>query len=333
MLPHLIEWQKKRGHPLRFGCEATLNLAKQTEIFLLMRRAEFQTVFVGIETPEVDALKHMRKEQNATLPMLEAIDTLNKYGLEVTSGIILGLDTDSADTEERLKAFIDASNVPILTINLLQALPKTPLWDRLKRDGRVVADDTGLESNVVFLRPYDEVVAMWRRCIEYAYAPERLFGRFAHQVEATYDNRLVGPVRGKLTWNNLRLMLVLAFNIIRRIGIAADYRGWFWKAVLPAVRRGQVDGAVSMGIVGYHMITFAREAVRGEQNASFLFGADAPLHGRNGAATGGLRQAPKVRVADTRAPRSKTRDRAAGRSGSGSGNTARIPGNCHPGLT
>ena len=269
MLPHLIEWQRKRGHPLRFGCEATLNLAKQTEILSLMRQAEFQTVFVGIETPEVDALKHMRKEQNATLPMLEAIDTLNKYGLEVTSGIILGLDTNSADTEERLKAFIDASNVPILTINLLQALPKTPLWDRLKRDGRVVADDTGLESNVVFLRPYDEVVAMWRRCIEYAYAPERLFGRFAHQVEATYANRLVGPVRGKLTWNNLRLMLVLAFNIIRRIGIAADYRRWFWKAVLPAVRRGQIDGAVGMGIVGYHMITFAREAVRGEQNASF----------------------------------------------------------------
>src|SRR6516165_1510494 len=141
MLPHLIEWQKKRGHPLRFGCEATLNLAKQPEILALMRQAEFQTVFVGIETPEVDALKQMRKEQNATLPILEGIDTLNSYGLEVTSGIILGLDTDTPDTEERLKAFIDASNVPILTINLLQALPKTPLWDRLKRDQRLIADD------------------------------------------------------------------------------------------------------------------------------------------------------------------------------------------------
>jgi hopanoid C-2 methylase len=269
MLPHLIEWQRKRGHPLRFGCEATLNLAKQTEILSLMRQAEFQTVFVGIETPEVDALKHMRKEQNASLPMLEGIDTLNKYGLEVTSGIILGLDTDSADTEERLKTFIDASNVPILTINLLQALPKTPLWDRLKRDGRVVADDAGLESNVVFLRPYDEVVAMWRRCIEHAYAPQRLFERFAHQVEATYANRLVGPARGKLTWANISLMLVLMFNIVRRIGLAADYRRWFWKAVLLALRRGQIDAALSMGIVGYHMITFAREAVRGEQNASF----------------------------------------------------------------
>jgi len=269
MLPHLIEWQKKRGHPLRFGCEATLNLAKQTEVLSLMRAAEFQTVFVGIETPEVDALKHMRKEQNATLPMLEAINTLNSYGLEVTSGIILGLDTDSADTEARLKAFIDASNVPILTINLLQALPKTPLWDRLKRDGRVVADDTGLESNVVFLRPYDEVVATWRRAIAHAYAPERLFQRFLHQVEATYVNRLVGPVHGKLTWNNLSLALVLAFNIAWRIGVFADYRRWFWKAVLPALRRGQIDAAFSMGVVGHHMITFSREALRGEQNASF----------------------------------------------------------------
>ena len=270
MLPHLIAWQKKRGHPLRFGCEATLNLAKQPEVLSLMRQAEFQTVFVGIETPEVDALKQMRKEQNATLPILEGINTLNSYGLEVTSGIILGLDTDTPDTEARLKAFIDASNVPILTINLLQALPKTPLWDRLQRDRRLIADDTGLESNVRFLRPYDEVVAMWRRCIDHAYAPERLFKRFAHQVEATYAKRLLdGPVRGKLTWNNIGLALVLAFNIARHIGLRADYRRWFWKAVLPALRRGQIDAAFSMGIVGHHMITFSREAVRGEQNASF----------------------------------------------------------------
>jgi radical SAM superfamily enzyme YgiQ (UPF0313 family) len=269
MLPHLIAWQKRHGFPLRFACEATLNLAKQSEILSLMRDAEFHTVFVGIETPEIDALKHMRKEHNAALPMLEAIRTLNSYGLEVTSGIILGLDTDTADTEARLKAFIDASQVPILTINLLQALPKTPLWDRLKRDGRVIADDTGLESNVRFLRPYDEVVAMWRRCIAHAYAPERLFQRFTHQVDATYANRVVGSVRGKLTWNNIRTMLVLTFNITWRIGVLSDYRRQFWRAALRALRRGQIDQALAMGVVGYHLIRFSREALRGEQNASF----------------------------------------------------------------
>jgi len=295
MLPHLIEWQKRRGHPLRFACEATLNLAKQTEILALMRAAEFHTVFVGIESAEADALMHMRKEHNAALPMLDAIRTLNSYGLEVTSGIILGLDTDTAETEARLKAFIDASQIPILTINLLQALPRTPLWDRLKRAGRIVADDTGLESNVRFLRPYDEVVAMWRRCIAHAYAPERLFQRFTHQIGATYANRLAGPARGKLTVNNLRLALVLASNVALRIGVFSDYRRWFWKAALPALRRGQIDAALSMGVVGHHLIRFSREALRGEQNASF-YSAQSRRSTAAEAAARRLREAEEVGV-------------------------------------
>ena len=295
MLPHLIEWQKRRGHPLRFACEATLNLAKQTEILRLMQAAEFHTVFVGIESAEADALMHMRKEHNAALPMLDAIRTLNSYGLEVTSGIILGLDTDTAETEARLKAFIDASQIPILTINLLQALPRTPLWDRLKRAGRIVADDTGLESNVRFLRPYDEVVAMWRRCIAHAYAPERLFQRFTHQIGATYANRLVGPVRGKLTLDNIRLALVLAFNVALRIGVFSDYRRWFWKAVVPALRRGQIDAALSMGVVGHHLIRFSREALRGEQNASF-YSAQSRRSAATETAARRLREAEEVGV-------------------------------------
>ena len=154
----------------------------------------------------------MRKDQNNAVPMMESIKTLNDYGLEVTSGIILGLDTDSDDTEARLKDFIDVSHIPMLTINLLQALPKTPLWDRLKAAGRLV-DDPTLESNVRFLRPYDEVVAMWRRCIAYANDPERLFARFHHQVDSTYVNRMIPPAQGKLNWANLSGALVLAFRV------------------------------------------------------------------------------------------------------------------------
>jgi radical SAM superfamily enzyme YgiQ (UPF0313 family) len=269
MLPHLIAWQRQRGYPLQFACEATLNLAKQTEILALMREAQFTTVFVGIETPDADALKAIRKEHNAALPMMEAIETLNSYGLEVTSGIILGLDNDTADSEGRLKAFIDLSQIPILTINLLQALPRTPLWDRLKRDGRLITDDAGLESNVRFLRPYDEVVATWRRCIAYAYDPERLFARFAHQVDATYANRMMVPARGKLTIANLRSALVLAFNVILRVGVLSDYRRPFWRAARRALRRGQIDAMLGMGFVAHHLIQFTREALRGEQNASF----------------------------------------------------------------
>ena len=267
MLPHLVEWQRQHGYPMHFTCEATLNIAKQREILGFMREASFLGVFVGIETPDADALRAMRKSQNVAVPMLESIKTLNDYGLEVTSGIILGLDSDSDDTESRLKEFIDISQIPILTINLLQALPKTPLWDRLNAAGRI-DDDPARESNVRFVRPYEEVVAMWQRCIAHAYDPERLFARLRHQVDATYANRFETPARGKLKWANISFGLVMAFRVILRIGILSDYRRPFWRAARHALRRGQIDSMLAMGFIAHHLIQFTREALRGEQNAS-----------------------------------------------------------------
>ena len=210
----------------------------------------------------------MRKEQNNAVPMMESIKTLNDYGLEVTSGIILGLDTDSDDTESRLKDFIDLSHIPMLTINLLQALPKTPLWDRLEKAERL-ADDPALESNVRFLRPYDEVVAMWRRCIAYANDPERLFARFHHQVDSTYVNRMIPPAKGKLNWSNLSGAAVLAFRVFWHIGVKSDYRRPFWRAARHAMKRGQIDAVLGIGFIAHHLIQFTREALRGEQNASY----------------------------------------------------------------
>ena len=268
LLPHLIDWQKRRGYPVQFACEATLNIAKQLDILALMREAGFLTVFVGIETPEPDVLTDIDKAHNASLPMLEAIETLNRYGLEVTSGIIMGLDLETDQSEARLIEFIDRSQIPIFTINVLQALPKTPLWERLAREGRLITDQD-LESNVRFLRPRGEVLASWRRTIAYAYAPERLFARFRHQVDATYANRLRLPAKGKLTKMNLKRGLALACNIIWRIGIVADYRAAFWRAAWHALRRGQIEPIFGMGFVAWHLIQFTQEALGGRQNVSF----------------------------------------------------------------
>jgi radical SAM superfamily enzyme YgiQ (UPF0313 family) len=268
MLPHLVAWQKKHAYPVMFACEATLNISKQTDILALMREANFVGMFVGIETPEAAALDAIKKGHNNAVPMMESIRTLNDYGLEITSGIILGLDSETADTEQRLKDFIDVSNIPMLTINLLQALPKTPLWDRLKRDGRLL-DDDARESNVVFLRPHDEVVGMWRRAIAYANDPEKLFARFRHQVEATYANRKVTPAKGKLTWPNLRGGAVLAWRTLLYLLILSDFRAAFWKTAKHALKHGQIDGLLGAAFMGYHLIHFTREALRGDQNASY----------------------------------------------------------------
>jgi len=268
MLPYLIAWQKRNGYPVYFSCEATLNIAKQTDILKMMREARFDAVFVGIETPELDALKAIHKEHNASLPMMEAIQTLNSYGLEVVSGIIIGLDSDTGETETRLNNFVDRSQIPMLTMNLLQALPNTPLWDRLARDDRLV-QDSSRESNVRFLRPHDEVVATWRRCIAHAYDPERLFARFLHQVKATYANRLAAPARGRLTRSNLMRGASLMFNLLLRVGLFADYRVPFWRTAWQAIKRGQIEALFGVGFISYHLIEFSREALRGDQNASF----------------------------------------------------------------
>jgi hypothetical protein len=156
----------------------------------------------------------------------------------------------------------------MLTINILQALPKTPLFERLKRDGRIV-EDTSLESNVRFLRPYDEVIDSWRRAIAYAYTPERVFERFRHQVDATYVNQFRAPGKGKLKAANLKRGATLFFNSIVELGIKADYRREFWRVFLYAAKRGQIEGALGMAFMSHHLIKFTREALAGAQNASF----------------------------------------------------------------
>src|ERR1700742_1522674 len=88
LMPHLIEWQKKRGYVTKLACEATLNIAKRPEILEKMREAAFVTIFVGIETPDPDALKAMHKDQNMMVGILDGVQIINSYGMEVVSGII-----------------------------------------------------------------------------------------------------------------------------------------------------------------------------------------------------------------------------------------------------
>jgi radical SAM superfamily enzyme YgiQ (UPF0313 family) len=269
LLPHLIAWQRRRGYPVELSCEATLNLAQRPDILALMREAYFTTVFCGIETPEVEALAAIDKKHNATMPILEAVQVMNRYGLEVVSGIILGLDSDTPETAERVLEFVERSAIPMLTINLLQALPRTPLWDRLAAEGRLV-DEPGRESNVLFRRPYEEVLGTWRRCVAEAYRPEAIYRRFAHNILHTFPNRITPPnSRERASWANIRRGLRMMRNVLLRIGVGADYRRIFWNTALPLLRQGRIVDLLHVAIVAHHLICFAREATAGEQNASF----------------------------------------------------------------
>jgi radical SAM superfamily enzyme YgiQ (UPF0313 family) len=266
LLPALIDWQVKNGYPFRLACEATLNIAKRPEILGPMRDAKFETVFCGIESPDPAALKAMVKGHNMMVPILEGVATLNSYGMEVVSGIILGLDTDTPETPEAIGAFVEASQIPLLTINLLQALPRTPLWDRLEREGRI-SDDESLESNVIFRRPYREVVDGWLRLMARAYEPEALFARYEHQVASTYPNRPVRP--RKVTFADIRKGLRVASRLIWNCGIKARYRRTFWKFAWRRLKALEIEWLISSALVAHHLISFADDACRGRQNASF----------------------------------------------------------------
>ena len=261
LLPHLVEWQRRRDYSVRLSCELTLNVAEYPEILELMREAFMTNVFSGVETPEPDALRAMRKAQNLRTPILQAVDTINSYGIEVAAGIILGLDTDTPETPDAILEFIEASQIPIVTPNLLVALPHTALYERLQKARRLNSGE-GRDSNIEYLQPYEDVVASWKRVIRETYAPRKIYVRYATQAKKTYPHRK-RPARplNQLTWANVRRMVEVFSRIAWRVGICSDYRGEFWKMAWRELRQGNVESVFQIAMVAHHLITFGRECL------------------------------------------------------------------------
>jgi hopanoid C-2 methylase len=268
LLGHLSRWQQEHGYPLRLACEASLNISEYPQILERMRQANFVTVFCGIETAETAALRAMKKTQNLRRPILESVQTINRYGLEVASGIILGLDSDTPDTAQAILDFAEASRIPLMTVNLLYALPQTPLYTRLQREGRILSH-LERDSNIAFLEPREVVLERWRRVIEELYDPAKVYARFLAQVPATYANRLAHTKgRSQLTWRNLRRGVRILSRILWHIGLRSDYRKHFWRMFRTLIRRGEMEAIFHISIVAHHLICYTREALAGKGQAS-----------------------------------------------------------------
>jgi hopanoid C-2 methylase len=268
LLPHIIAWQKRRGYLLQFACEATLNIGASPKLLELMREAKFFTMFCGIETPEAEALRAMHKEHNLRRPILEVVDQLNRHGIEVAAGIILGLDTDDDQTADAVTDFTRRSNVPILTVNLLYALPRTPLHDRLAKSGRLNSGE-GRDSNIEFLRGYDVVHRDWRRVVEEIYSPSAIYARYAHNCRQTFVNRWK-PENGwaRLSWSNILRGVDTLLRMVWHVGIKADYRRHFWSMAWRELRLGNIESIFHVAINSHHLILNARECLGGKKQAS-----------------------------------------------------------------
>jgi len=272
LLPSIIEWQRKRDYTVRLSCEATLNMSGYPETLKMMREAFFTNVFFGIETPEPEALKAMRKTQNLRSPILEALQKFNAVGIEAASGIIMGLDTDTDLTPQAFKDFADVSNIPIMTVNILYALPKTALYDRLKKVGRVLENVDDRDSNIEFLIPYDEVVRRWKDVIGYVFGAENLYARYDFNADFTYPNRMKPkyPLR-QLTWFNIKRAINTLARIIWFCGIRSNYRKVFWKMFRKEIKRPQgvgIENIFQIALVAHHLIVYAQECIEGKLQAS-----------------------------------------------------------------
>jgi len=149
LLPALIKWQQKHQHIFRFTTEASINIANDKELLAQMRDAGFNQVFIGVETPSMEALKETGKVQNLKTNMAQAIQTVQKFSIEVMAGFIIGFDTDKEDIFDRQIAFIQQTGIPQAMVGLLSALPGTVLSDRMEKEGRLLATPQGNNTHAM----------------------------------------------------------------------------------------------------------------------------------------------------------------------------------------
>ncbi len=175
LLRFLADYQRRTGWRFVFGTEVSLNLADDPQLLALFREAGFAWVFIGIETPEEKSLKETRKTQNTHTDILESVRRIYRAGIDVLAGFIVGFDNDTRETFARQERFIVASGIQVAMVGLLWALPRTPLYARLEREGRLIetvhTDNTRPRTNILPKQmSYDELVdgyvALFHRLVE-----------------------------------------------------------------------------------------------------------------------------------------------------------------------
>ncbi len=169
LMRFLIEYQREHDYRFNFGTEASLNLAYDDELMELFGEANFRWVFIGIESPDEGSLRETKKMQNTGQDILASVRRIYSHGIDVLAGFIIGFDNDTTKTFDLQYEFIKRSGIQSAMIGLLTAIPKTPLYDRLKKegrliaDGRQVADNSKLRTNVIPKgMTYDEMIDGYR---------------------------------------------------------------------------------------------------------------------------------------------------------------------------
>ena len=249
LLPHLIKWQKEHSYPFSFFTEASVNLAREDDMIEMMVEAGFRKVFLGIETPVEESLKHTQKMQNTTMDLVEAVRKIQHAGMEVLSGFIVGFDSDPDDVFTRVIDFIRKAAIPVSMVGLLSALPGTQLTRRLIKEGRLLKESAGsntyMDLNFIPVMDPKKLIDGYKKIIAHIYDPREYYERVLEFL-SHYKPR----IRQKTKFRD-----VFAFaNSMLKQGILTSGQLHYWKFLVKAYRRNSAafSEAVTLAIMGYH---------------------------------------------------------------------------------
>jgi radical SAM superfamily enzyme YgiQ (UPF0313 family) len=235
ILRALIAWQRRRGYPLAFVTEASLDLAEDDELLRLMAEAGLVAVFIGIESPDEAALRETKKFQNVRGSLAERLRRVQDAGLEVYAGMIVGFDSDDHDVFRRQYEFLASGRVVAVMAGMLSAIPKTPLYARLEAEGRLdndAVDDPRIATNVVPLLMSRETLRDgWLDLMDRLYDAENYMARF----EALFLEGKIPLGSARMNWlrrhRPLAYVKVQTLTILAALGMLA--RIWSDPRTLP----------------------------------------------------------------------------------------------------
>ena len=251
LLPELADWQERNGHPFSLLTEASINLADDEGLLSEMQRAGFHRVFLGIETPVEESLKEAQKSQNRG-NMIESIKKIQHHGMEVMAGFIVGFDNDPDDIFQRQIDFIRESAIPLAMVGLLQALPDTQLWRRLSREGRLLGDSSGNNTNcsLNFVPKMDpsRLIEGYQSIMRTIYKPSEYYQRVLDSLKRTSE-RVSNP-----NHSNIFSAIAAMTRLAVKLGVLDRERKEFWRFFGQSIGTSRAKFAESMRLaaLGYH---------------------------------------------------------------------------------
>jgi radical SAM superfamily enzyme YgiQ (UPF0313 family) len=249
VLPALIEWRKGKAG-MAFSTEVSINLADDVELTNLMTKAGFDTIFVGIETPNEDSLVECSKKQNKGRDLIASVKKLQRAGLQVQGGFIVGFDSDPLSIFQQQIDFIQKSGIVTAMVGLLQAPPGTRLYERLKGEGRLVdemsGDNADGSTNIIPRMGLETLREGYRKLVDQIYAPNFYYARVMTFL------REYQPPKIRL---HLEPQYVMAlWRSILELGIRGAERAQYWKLFFWTLfRRPRLFPlAITLSIYGFH---------------------------------------------------------------------------------